>query len=364
MNDKMGGRRTAAGIRGVLLALILLTGFAAHSSAAQDSRTSNTSAVRRVWVWSDSHIGLCSETSGDRDGAVWLQAAVDDIRDRVGPVVFTLSLGDVSTSSKQTEYDLYTGIRRRAGAGFGPWFEIPGNHDFAGVRDGLWNTSVTPRRRFILTDGNGVWICLGVENSGAGGKISQATLRWLREAIAANQERNIIVCTHQAVPHTVHDSKKDWRVLYCEVAGDPPPDPPPPDADPEAPKRETCDAALQRVERLVDDLRVDLWLCGHIHSTKRTPDFIARRGRTTFIDVASITQAYGNKPSCSFVLEFRDGSRTVEARYREHGTGTFDKKFSTTVEFPRPWSFSGPPQLQPAAAADAAPARAQKNKSQ
>ena len=348
-------KRQINAVRRVLPVLALLAGVVQAAAAVSDNHVAgvaDTAAVRRVWVWSDAHIGLCSTASGDRDGAAWLQDAVDDIRDCAGPVVCALSLGDIADDSTRAQYEEYANIRRRAG--FGPWFEIAGNHDFAGVKAGLWEACVTPQRRFILADGNGVWICFGVEVSGAGGRISEDTLRWLREAIARNQDRNEIVCSHQAVSHTVLGSQKDYRALYCPSATDPAPERPPADADPATPKRETTDAALQRVERIVDELRVDLWLCGHIHSNQRTAESIARRGRTTFINVASITHAYGDHASGSFVLEFRDGARTVDARYRDHGTGKFDEAFSTTVEFPQPWRFSGPPKFEAALPAPAA----------
>ena len=296
----------------------------------------DAAATRRVWVWSDPHIGFCSDVTGDRDGAAWLKSAVSDIQEHVAPIAWTLSLGDIAHGSSNTEYEQYSEIRRSAD--FGPWFEIAGNHDFTGVKAGLWQTLLTQQQRFILADGNGVWICFGVENGGAGGRISEDMLRWLREAIARNQDRNVIVCSHQAVRRTVYGWRKDYNLLYCPSDTDPHPEP----------NRETTDAALERVERIARDLRVDLWLCGHIHGSKHTAESIARRGRTTFINVASITHAYGNQPSSSFVLEFRDGSRTVNARYRDHGTGTFDETLSTTIEFPQRWRISGPPALEPA----------------
>ena len=307
----------------------------------------DTAAVRRVWVWSDVHIGLCTNSTGERDGAAWLQDAVADVRDHAGPIACVLSLGDIANSAARAQYVQYADIRRRA-TGMGPWFEYPGNHDYAGVKDGLWAEYVASPRRFILADGNGVWICFGAEAGGAGGRISEDTLRWLRESIARYQDRNVIVCSHQAVSRTVQGSQKDWCALYCPVAGDPLPEPLPAGANPSTPQRETTDAALQRVARIVDDLRVDLWLCGHIHGSKHTADSIVRRGKTTFINVASLTPAYGNHPSSSFVLEFRNGVRTVNARYRDHDAEKFDPALSTSVEFPYPWRFSGPPAIEPA----------------
>ena len=52
-------------------------------------------------------------------------------------------------------------------------------------------------------------------------------------------------------------------------------------------------AAIQRVEQVVKDLRVDLWICGHIHSSKRTKDYIVHKGNTTFLNAASINPVYG-----------------------------------------------------------------------
>ena len=313
----------------IALAVVLVAGWAAAA---------DTGAVRRVWVWSDAHIGLNNDTSRDRDGAEWLQAAAQDVRGRVGPVAWVLSLGDIANASQRAEYEQYAAIRTRSG--LGPWFEIPGNHDYAGVKTGLWKNCVGSPRRFILADGNGVWICFGVERGGAGGKIAESTLAWLRGAIASNQTHNVIVCSHQALGHTVARSGASKNCLYCPMDGDPEPE-----GEGEN-KEEGSIPAIKRVEKVVADLRVDLWLCGHIHGTSYGAGNSVRRGRTTFINIASITPSYGRHESGSFVLEFREGARAVTARRRNHSTGTTDKAFDTVVEFPYPWHFTGPPKIE------------------
>jgi 3',5'-cyclic AMP phosphodiesterase CpdA len=313
--------------------IVLAIALAAGWLAAAD-----TGAVRRVWVWSDAHVGLNDPASDGRDGAEWLARAAADLRQGAGPVAWMLSLGDICHSSQPEQFAAFGAFRRRAG--IEPWFAVAGNHDYTATRTNLWREFVGQPRRFLLRDGNGVWICFGVERGGAGGRIAASTLSWLRGAIAASQGGNVIVCSHQAPGHTVARSDRGKNIVYCPMDGDPEPE-----GEGEN-KEEASPAAVQRVERLLDDLRVDLWLCGHIHSGARKPEAVARRGRTTAINVASISHAYKTGASRSYVLEFREGSRTVEARCRHHDEGRFDPAFSTTVEFPHPWRFTGPPKME------------------
>lgn len=302
-----------------------------------------TGTVRQVWVWSDAHVGGGGISNAIGTTTEWLQSAVTDMRTHVGSVAFALGLGDVSNSSSAEELDLALKIEARSG--FRPWWHIRGNHDHASSLDGVWQRTCGTPGCFTLADGNGIWICVSAERGSSGGRISAETLRWLHDTIASNQDRNVIVCTHQAVGHTVSRSNKDKNVLFCSLPGDPEPDLIPGVNGQPATRREATDTAVQRVEHLLDDVRVDLWLSGHIHASARDANCLVHKGRTTFINVASLTHNYNTGVSGSFVLTFQSGSKTVQARFRNHDTGAFVDAFSTTVEFPFPWQFSDPPVL-------------------
>jgi 3',5'-cyclic AMP phosphodiesterase CpdA len=325
--------------RALALAAALALGLSLPAAAAD--------ATRRVWVFSDCHVGLGGITNADKSVTQWLDHAVTDMQKTKLPISFVLTLGDLTHASQAEQFEQYLGLKKKAG--YAPWWEIAGNHDHASIKEELWERYIKLPTRFTLADGNGIWICFSVERSGAGGKISQETLAWLRQTIQANSNKNVIVCSHQPVGHTVARSTKDHRLLYCPAPGDPEPglypgvEPTDPDA-----KREATDEAIQRVEQLVKDVRVDLWLCGHIHSSSRNKDWIVKKGNTTYINVASVNPSYGNSNGGSFVLEFQPGSKTVAARYRNHESGIFMEKNSTTVEFPFPWQPATKPTLTPA----------------
>ena len=327
--------------RAVLASVVLSLCLALQAAAA------DAPAVRRVWVFSDCHVGLGGITNADKSVTQWLDVAVKDMQQTKLPVSFVLGLGDLVHESLDDQFQKYVAIKKKAG--YSPWWEINGNHDYEGVKEGRWEKYINLPPRFTLADGNGIWIFFSAERSGAGGRISQETLAWLRETIAANSNKNVIVCSHQPVGHTVARSNKDHRLLYCPAPGDPAPglypgvDP----ADPDA-RREATDVAIQRVEQLVQDVRVDLWLSGHIHSSSRNKDWIVKKGNTTFINEASVNPSYGNSNGGSFVLEFQPGSKTVVARYRNHENGTFMEKFSTTVDFPFAWQPAAKPVMTPA----------------
>lgn len=303
--------------------------------------------VRRVWVFSDCHVGLGGITNADSSVTQWLDVAVKDIQQTKLPISFVLGLGDLVHESLDTQFQTYLGIKKKAG--FSPWWEINGNHDYASVKEGLWERRIGLPPRFTLADGNGIWIFFSAEQGGAAGKIAPETLAWLRQTIQANSNKNVIVCSHQPVGHTVARSTKDHRLLFCPMPGDPEPGlyPGVEPSDPDA-KREATDEAIARVEQLVKNVRVDLWLNGHIHSTARNKDWIVKKGNTTYINVASVNPSYGNSNGGSFVLEFQPGSKTVTARYRNHEAGIFMEKNSTTVDFPFAWQPVAKPTFTPA----------------
>jgi hypothetical protein len=96
---------------------------------------------------------------------------------------------------------------------------------------------------------------------------------------------------------------------------------------------------------MLEEVRVDLWLCGHFHSGPRDAGYVARKGRTVFINVASICHAYGTGACRSFLLRMRQGSRMMEALCRRHDGGGYDSRFGVWITFPFPWRFGSGPKL-------------------
>jgi DNA repair exonuclease SbcCD nuclease subunit len=270
---------------------------------------------RRVWAFSDSHLGLDGKANADRDGADWMELAIKDVRDNVGTVDYVLPLGDITDRGQRGQLARYAEIKQRSG--LGPWYELVGNHDFAAVPAGLWRRYVRRPLRYSLVDGNAAWVFLSSEQGKSEGRISKASAQWLLETVTRHQDKNVIVCSHQAVYDTVSGSKGGETYIEHRLL----------------------------VARVLQQARVDLWLCGHIHGGRRNAGYIARRGSTAFINVAALGRAYGTGACTSFVLEMDEGATAMRARCRDHEQARYLEDLSAEVDFPRPWRFSSRPQV-------------------
>ena len=273
---------------------------------------------RRIWAVSDCHIGLGGEANDGRDGAAWLALAVAEQRKSQPRPDYVLALGDLSHTSRAEELSRYTAIRDSAD--MGPWFEIAGNHDFSAFGNGAWDKVIGRPARYTLLDGNTAFIFASAEQGSAAGLLSDATLAWMAGEIDRRKDGNVIVCTHQPMFGTVDKSREPGRFMLHE----------------------------QAVARLVEEHRVDLWLCGHIHSGPRTPGYVVTRGRTTFVNIASAGHAYGTGRTVSYSFTAADGSRTLTGRCRDHEARQFLADNDVRVELPHPWKLGDRPILLPA----------------
>lgn len=283
-------------------------------------RTPEVGVARRVWVWADAHIG--AESDG-LDGGQWLDRAVKDVGANLKPVDYVVSLGDLTDSGKPEQIARYVEIRRNSG--LETWHEMAGNHDYWMLGSGLWKQHMALPQRAVLVDGNVVWIMLSVERDGAAGRISPETFQWLRQTIETHKKRNVIVCTHQPVYDTVKNSRKEHRSIFCWV------DTGEPYVLGKVPEEE-----LRRIGRMLEEVRVDLWLCCHAHTGPRDAAWSVRKGRTQFINIASINHIYGTGASRSFMMDFKSGSKRLAVKSRNHDQNIFEPEFSINIDFPFP----------------------------
>lgn len=294
-----------------------------------DSAPVTAPVTRRVWAWADAHIG--AEADG-LDGAQWLELAAGDIKKNLPPVDFIVSLGDLTNNGLVEQLDRYKVVRDSSG--IGPWYEMLGNHDRRAFREGTWSQYVSLPGRAVLLDGNLVWILLSVEFDGAAGRLSPGTFQWLHDTIALYQDRNIIVCTHQPVYDSVNASKKEARCLFrYEYDGR------------EYEHGRISEEEFRRVERMLEELRVDLWLCCHAHSGPRDAGWAAMKGRTQVVNIASISHNYGTNACRSFVLEMTEGSDIVELRSRNHDKACFEPEFGVKTRLLLKWVAGSKPAL-------------------
>lgn len=274
----------------------------------------STPSCRRIWVLADPHIGYVAD---GKDGAEWLEAAIEDVRSNVGKIDYVINLGDMTHASQPEELLRYRDIR--AASGLAPWFEISGNHDFTALRAGLTGSIAGVSRYWSLTDGNLSFFSLPHERCNAAGLFLPEVEAWLRTAITKDSGNNIIMCAHTFPHNTVEESHKAARSLFPRAL----------------------------VADFLRDVRVDLWLGGHIHSKPKSESRSHLRDGTTFINVAAVSHVYGRDSSLSFILEIEPGSSTLRARCRRHDEKCDIEKWSLETALPHPFQPQGEPCFQP-----------------
>ncbi len=275
---------------------------------------------RRVWAMADPHVGLAGRHNDGRDGADWLQVCVQDVRRRIGSVDYVLGLGDLTHhAGHEDELRAYVRVRNRSGLPV--WYEMAGNHDYAAIPAGLWRRYIRQPPRYAVIDGTLAWFFISAERGKSDGLVGEATADWLKDAVARHQDkRNIIVCSHQAVHATVNYSGDEAASLNPR----------------------------ERVADILSSVRVDLWLCGHIHGGKREPGYVRRLGRTTYINVAAAGRAYATRACNGYILDMAEGSNTMLARCRDHDHDRYVRNQEARVTFPYPARFFARPVLLPA----------------
>lgn len=312
----------AAGGAGLLLGPAVVRALSGEVGAAGPD-------ARRVWAWSDSHLGGNVADHAGREGAEWMQLCMKDLKDKLSPVDYALPLGDITDDGTEEQVQQYVELRRAAGVG--TWYDLAGNHDYAAVADGCWAKLVDRPIRYIVLDGNCAWFIIGANQGRDVGWQPKPVLAWLRRVLAEHQDKNVIVCTHQPVCGTVASSTGEGA--YLSLAG---------------PAKESFPNNAKPFDDLLKEVRVDLWLCGHVHGGKRSPRHIARRGATTFINVSAMGRMYNTGACTSCLLEMRAGQKEMLARCRNHESGAFVEDQQVRVEFPNPWRFAAKPELIPA----------------
>ncbi len=271
--------------------------------------------TRTVWVWADSHFGCIADGV---DGADWAERSARELLQNVGRPDYAVVLGDITHAGTEEQFRRYDRLRRESGIAH--WFEIVGNHDYRGVRNGLYRKYVRRERHYVVVDGNVCWVFVSAEKSNARGFVRESTRRWLEEVLARYRDRNIILCTHQLVANTVRRTEpveKSYLVL----------------------------APVDWLAGLRRRRRIDLWLGAHEHGPPRTPDQFLRCGRTVFVNVASLSHIYGTRACNSFWLEMREGRREIVCRCRDHDRERFIPRLGGRVPLPFPIQLSAAPEV-------------------
>jgi 3',5'-cyclic AMP phosphodiesterase CpdA len=260
-----------------------------------------TRRTRRVVALSDTHIG---KPWNDRDGADWLDLALDDIDRNVGPADYGLSLGDITHDGDIGSLRRYLSSRDRSA--IPRWFELAGNHEYHNRGIGNYRDLVRSPRPYGYIDGNIAWFFVSSESPDWNGDVSRRSIRWLERKILRDADRVVIVCMHQPPYDTVRRSDKNGFCLY--------------------PK--------SRIRKIVEEAPINLVLCGHEHHEPYSEDCIDVCEGTTVVNVASVSHAYGTGASESVILELEDKKREIVIRRRRHDDERFATDFDLEVPLP------------------------------
>jgi hypothetical protein len=269
------------------------------SGTVQKSLTEPGPEKRLVWVWSDSKFGV---RMGGKDGSEWARLSHTELKKNIGNPDYAVVLGDMTDKASRSELEDLA--RFRTETGIPNWFEIAGNHEYPAVENGLYQELIRPERRYVVRDGNLVWILISAQQRATPGILTAPTRRWLLETLKRHQDKNIIVCTHQIPPDTIRTSdKRDFSL---------------------SPKK--------WIKGLFKEVRVDAWLCGHDPDFPRSLDQMKtitwpkQNGKirhTTFINASSLHHASRTRACNSVVLELKAGKKTIRARVRDHDKERF-----------------------------------------
>jgi predicted phosphodiesterase len=223
---------------------------------------------KKVWLWSDVHIGYKID---GKDGVAWLELAIEETIKNVCNPDYTLVLGDVSHGGKEEELKAYNKLRKDSITKhkMNKWYEIIGNHDYKGVQAGLYQKLVSNDESYCIEDGNLFWMFISAERSWSRGIINEDKQKWMEKHLKANQDKNIIVCSHQTVANTVRLTNPKEKYDMGRIL-----------------------TPIDWVAKLHKKYRIDVWLSGHEHGSKRDKDLIKKVGKTTFINIASVSHVY------------------------------------------------------------------------
>jgi len=279
-----------------------LGGIGASPLFAMQAQPGAEAPLRQVLVFSDTHIGLSADNV---DGGDWLSRALTELRENEIQTDYAMILGDIAHGATEDAYNRF--IELRDNSGIDRWFELAGNHEYHGGTCEHYEAIVRSTDPYGFVDGNIAWFFISDEEPGVPGNLSDESYDWLRAGVAANQDKIVIVCSHQLVNETIRTSDNASRYIH--------------------PK--------EKIAELLAESRVDLWMCGHEHHRPYSHEEQLRKDGTTFINVASMSHAYGTRESQSFLLEFAQGSQQIVARRRVHDTQAFTEDYEIVIPLDR-----------------------------
>ncbi len=261
------------------------------------------SKPRQVWILSDLHSGL---VEGGKDGAEWFAAACKDMQENHAGIAYAMTLGDITHGGNEQQLNNY--ITTRDTSGIPTWYEVAGNHEYHGGKADSYKKLIRSTDPYSVVDGNLVWIFVSDEKPGVQGDLTPESCDWLEAELEKHKGKNLIVCSHQGVKDTTIKTNNSQRYIH----------------------------PAERISEIIAKSEIALWISGHEHHTPYSKKHIARVADTTFINVASMSHAYGTGSSESYLMEFKPGAKEIVARRRRHDKQKFIDEFETRIPLRHP----------------------------
>lgn len=276
-------------------------GVAAASAFGAD--VSSRAPTRRVVAMSDIHIGKVDD---GQDGEYWLERALADLDANVSSIDYGLVLGDITQNGFAEDLKKY--IRLRDASRIPAFYELAGNHEYYRNNIDQYRNLIRSTEPYAKIDGTLAFFFMSDMEASRPGQWTSEACDWLDGQLKEHRDKVTVVCSHQLVPNTVRRTE-------------------------ESP---FCLNPVSRIDQLLADRAIDLWLGGHEHHSPYTEDKIARKGNTTFINIASLSHAYGTGASGSVVMEFMEGASAIKIRRRNHDDQTYMRDFDVSVPLRAP----------------------------
>ena len=244
------------------------------------------------------------------------EIAMKDIRNMPFVPDMAIIAGDLVHKRDSQQYWDWMNILRSE-SGIPVWFEIAGNHDQNNPAAYLENSGKP--WHYAVRSGNILFIFLSDEVRSAVTDISDGVFEWWKDLVINNQDLIIVTITHAAL--------KQSRLLSTLNST-------------------MCIKDSERFWEVIKKYRVDLWISAHTHLPNYLPikTSTRRKSGTFFLDISSIHKHIAS-PIESWILIFKDGSRSLLCLSRNHEKGKF---YGTSFKLNLPMPFiygSGKPLI-------------------
>lgn len=247
-----------------------------------------------IWAWGDMKLWSrgpekMRQAISDMNGVLWhISIVVGDIVE--GP-----------EHAEESDYQLWLSILNESTHPRSDFYVLAGNHEWNRSGDinpvGILNykKKICPQLNYTFKIGNILFIIISTDKCDTG--IKESTYAWFSKVVAENQDKIIVVATHQPWNH------EHFR-----------------------------DDPGYNFEEVLRKYHIDLWIYGHTHLPHKDSKSLYKKYGCIFVDVGFIENGE------SRVIYFFKGSDLVVIKSRNHVTGTWQEQYERSFRLRMPFS--------------------------